>query len=265
MRRRAFERLRPAGRGGDGVREAVRRRRRRRRRRGRGGGEKGGGIWKRRQRWERVRLYLHRELSPAENLAPYALSQRRDKKGTLPPLPSAAAAADMYRAAVRVLGDAGYEHYETSSYAKGGKRSRHNERYWGLRGEWLAAGLGATSCLGGKRVSRPREHSRYLEWVDRGGWRDDDGDDDNEDGEGGGDEEVLIDFLTTGLRRKEGIDIRLIEEEFGAEAVNAILRGSEQFLERGLAVREGSSMRLSDPDGFLFSDYITRQIIYEIT
>src|SRR5690606_12594108 len=47
-----------------------------------------------------------------------------------PPLPDDDAAADMQMAIESMLRTEGYEHYETSAFAKPGHRSRHNLNYW---------------------------------------------------------------------------------------------------------------------------------------
>uniref|UniRef100_A0A0V0HXH7 Putative ovule protein n=1 Tax=Solanum chacoense TaxID=4108 RepID=A0A0V0HXH7_SOLCH len=46
------------------------------------------------------------------------------------PLPSENQAADFYRMASEMLRDAGYEHYEISSYCKSGYQCKHNYTYW---------------------------------------------------------------------------------------------------------------------------------------
>lgn len=46
------------------------------------------------------------------------------------PLPSEEVAANLYKKAAEILGGAGFEHYEVSNYAKPGRRSRHNQKYW---------------------------------------------------------------------------------------------------------------------------------------
>ena len=62
------------------------------------------------------------------------------------PLPSEKVAADMYAAAAEELGKAGFEHYEVSNYARPGKRSRHNQRYWRCL-PVLAFGMSAANYL----------------------------------------------------------------------------------------------------------------------
>jgi len=59
-----------------------------------------------------------------------------NKGGFIQPLPRASDCAFMYRYADGYLKSKGYEHYEISSYAKKGKRSKHNSNYWDIGSEW---------------------------------------------------------------------------------------------------------------------------------
>ena len=57
--------------------------------------------------------------------------------------------------------EAGYEHYEISSFAKDGRYSRHNLHYW-QRGEYLGFGAAAHSHWNGKRFSNHPDLSGYI-------------------------------------------------------------------------------------------------------
>ena len=55
----------------------------------------------------------------------------------------------------------GFEHYETSNYARPGMRSSHNEGYW--RGEdYLGLGPSAVSTLGGQRMKNLADTAGYI-------------------------------------------------------------------------------------------------------
>ena len=73
-------------------------------------------------------------------------------------LPDADAAAGIQLLGQALLGDLGFEQYEVSAYARGGRRSVHNLNYW-LYGDYLAVGAGAHGKLtvGGDvmRYARP--------------------------------------------------------------------------------------------------------------
>ena len=92
---------------------------------------------------------------------------------TRPALPSEDTAAEMYVMTSSRLQDAGFEHYEISSFARPSFRSIHNSRYWLPGGAWHAVGLGAASAKAvgsrypaSRRFSRPRTMAQYLAYVD---------------------------------------------------------------------------------------------------
>ena len=66
-----------------------------------------------------------------------------------------------YDALCALLADAGFRHYEISSFAKEGFRSRHNLRYW-ERGDYLGIGAAAHSFWNGKRFSNSPDLLAYL-------------------------------------------------------------------------------------------------------
>ena len=70
--------------------------------------------------------------------------------------------ADMYETVVSMMREAGYLHYEISNFAKDGKESRHNSKYWRLD-EYLGLGLASHSDFSGKRMENTNDMKRYLE------------------------------------------------------------------------------------------------------
>ena len=83
-----------------------------------------------------------------------------------PPLPDADLAADMQDMIEETLAQAGYQHYETSAFAKPGHRCRHNLNYWTF-GDYLGIGAGAhgklSDHLGIHREMRHKHPNAYLE------------------------------------------------------------------------------------------------------
>jgi oxygen-independent coproporphyrinogen-3 oxidase len=81
-----------------------------------------------------------------------------------PKLPGHDAAADMQIIAEETLTAAGFEHYETSAFARAGRRCRHNLNYWEF-GDYLGIGAGAHGKLSfadrvtrHERIKQPREY-----------------------------------------------------------------------------------------------------------
>lgn len=75
--------------------------------------------------------------------------------------------AAFFFAALDLLGDAGFEHYEISNHARPGHESRHNAAYWFGR-DYLGLGPGATSTVGGRRWQNVRNTARYIELARAG-------------------------------------------------------------------------------------------------
>ncbi len=72
-----------------------------------------------------------------------------------PPLPDDDLAWDMQEACQQRLAAAGFDHYETSAYARPGFRSTHNVNYWQF-GDYLGIGAGAHAKLGGSAATPRR-------------------------------------------------------------------------------------------------------------
>lgn len=67
----------------------------------------------------------------------------------------------MYEDTARILGEYGFEQYEISNYAKGGKACIHNIGYWtGV--SYLGLGLGAASLMDGCRFTNTTSLERYT-------------------------------------------------------------------------------------------------------
>lgn len=212
------------------------------------------------------------------------------------PLPTAEQCASMYRHASEYLRSNGFEHYEISSYARikdtaqepnaNGKyeshRSKHNQIYWKVDGEWFAVGLSATSFMAGKRFARPRMMADYFSWVSeqsillqkeglsqqRIDWMPSYG---NSEDDAEVKEEMLLDTILTRLRTKEGLDLNWIKaQDDGDKLLDCIRKGSELGVQLELAQflpMEGDdegTLRLNDPDGFLFSNSIISSIFAEL-
>lgn len=67
----------------------------------------------------------------------------------------------MYRAILEGTQAAGFEQYETSNFARPGRRCEHNLVYW-RRGEYLGLGPSASSHLAGRRWKNEPHLGRYV-------------------------------------------------------------------------------------------------------
>ncbi len=70
----------------------------------------------------------------------------------------------LYLHAIDRLTAAGFEHYEVSNFARPGKRSRHNGRYWANEAYW-GFGVGAARYVEGRRETNVRDTRLYVRQV----------------------------------------------------------------------------------------------------
>jgi putative oxygen-independent coproporphyrinogen III oxidase len=171
------------------------------------------------------------------------------------PLPSDETTAQMYRVAQQILSGAGYEHYEISNYAQPNYQCRHNLTYWQNR-SYYAFGMGAASNLENYRFTRPRKTQEYYQWVaDGGNWQVDPT----------STEDRFLETLMLGLRLSRGISLKSIGSEFGLHRVESLLKCLERYQHQGwveiIAVEnDDRRLRLSDPEGLLFSNVVLTEI-----
>ena len=237
------------------------------------------------------------------------------------PLPTEEQASVMYTTAHRVLTEAGYDHYEVSNYAYSdigsskicGKRhngptdliqqiyspacnrSRHNQVYWNGNPFW-GFGVGASSCVAGRRLRRPRSIRAWRNWVHHGLATQADG---AQDMYGIEDDPVHpVDILISGLRTSRGVafsrllaiaDSSTIPESY-LHAAAKVWPALAHFEKLGLiqitvsqtdaqncdgyqnvsslpslaswhtVIQQNARLRLTAPQGFLMADAITAEL-----
>lgn len=175
------------------------------------------------------------------------------KPGDLP-LPTDETTVKMYRMAQQFLKSSGYEHYEISNYAKPGHQCRHNRVYWENR-SYYGFGMGAASYVALKRFTRPRKTQEYYQWVQKGGVIDCDVTPQAE---------VLLETLMLGLRLAEGVSLAVLTELFGEQKVDEIHKCCSTYYKKGWVEVVDGRLRLTDPDGFLFSNVVLAGLFSEL-
>ena len=170
------------------------------------------------------------------------------------PLPNDDDTAEMYRLTQQTLTAAGYEHYEISNYAQSNYQCRHNRVYWENK-PYYGFGMGAASYVAGQRFSRPRTRREYYAWLEAGAVI---------DAPEISFTDYLLETLMLGLRLASGVNLA----QFSPQVQQAILSAVKPYLQRGwveITGRDNQSakLRLSDPEGFLFSNTILATLFEE--
>ena len=83
-------------------------------------------------------------------------------------LPSDDTQVDMYLAACEILKDNGYRQYEISNFARRGKLSKHNLKYWTGQ-EYIGFGPNASSDFAGKYFTMVGDLKAYMDGIFSGG------------------------------------------------------------------------------------------------
>ena len=198
-------------------------------------------------RW-RKNLAAAVELNP-EHLSCYGLKAepgtplyaRRDA------LPGDEAQAEMYLETVDFLEGRGWRQYEISNFAKPGRKSRHNLKYWTLE-EYAGFGPGAHSDFHGRRFAWARDLEAFLREEAL-----------LSESQAVTSQERAAEWLMLSLRLTRGLDPDIWETRFGRPFAPFL-----PFLERcaaaGYALREGPRWRLT-PQGFLVSNQIIGELL----
>ena len=159
-----------------------------------------------------------------------------------PELPDDDQAADMQRLVEDLLGAAGYQHYETSAFARPDQRCRHNLNYWTF-GDYLGIGAGAHGKLSFhdriERQARVRHPKSYLACTFARG----DSGHLSERRELDRDDRIL-EFMMNALRLTGGFDPRLFEARTGL-SIAAAEPALAEATRRGLLDRDLHNIRPS--------------------
>ena len=120
--------------------------------------------------------------------------------------------ASQFHLAHDLLTAAGFEHYETSNYARPDHRASHNRGYW--RGEdYLGLGPSAVSTLGGTRWKNIPDTARYVAQVQSIGHA-------LSESETLDAEARRLERIALGLRTRDGISLDLLNPDAIARALN---------------------------------------------
>jgi oxygen-independent coproporphyrinogen-3 oxidase len=151
--------------------------------------------------------------------------------------------ARMYEILGEYLSSRGYEKYEISNFARKGRESRHNTRYW-RRMDYLGFGVAAHSCFENVRFGNSIDIDAFLR-----------GEDICEERYELDFEERRREYIMLGLRLAEGIDKEKYRKAFGG-----CFPSVEKFINGGF-MREQNGRVAFTEKGFLVSNAILSELI----
>ncbi len=155
--------------------------------------------------------------------------------------------AEQFYLLLKMMGDAGYEQYEISSFCKPGYRSKHNSSYW--KGKpYFGFGPSAHSFNGfDKRRWNISNNGLYIQSLEKNTIP--------------FEEEILTpeqrlnEYVMTSLRTCEGININYVSQQFGEENKKNLIKAGQKFIISGRLKIHNENLQLTD-EGKFFADGI---------
>jgi len=166
-----------------------------------------------------------------------------------PALPEHDACADMQVMVEEALGREGYEHYETSAFARPERRARHNLNYWQF-GDYVGIGAGAHGKLSfpdritrHSRIKQPRDYLAKADTLTE--------------------DRVLetsalaFEFMLTALRLVEGFPSALFQERTGL-ALASVERALSDVEAKGWIQRDWQRIRPTETGRRFLNELLER-------
>lgn len=153
----------------------------------------------------------------------------------------------MYQMAIEKLTSNGFEHYEISNFAKPKMHSKHNSSYWNGT-HYLGIGSGAHSYNGTSRQWNICDTKKYCSLHNYF------------ETEKLSISDIYNELIITNLRKKEGIDLRFIEQTFEEKFYNHCKKMAQNFVDNNLLEEKNNHLKLTQK-GILLSDNIIQNLM----
>ncbi|WP_343667122.1 radical SAM family heme chaperone HemW [Chitinophaga sp.] len=161
-------------------------------------------------------------------------------------------AARHFEQLLKWTGEAGYEQYEISNFAKKGWHSKHNSSYW-QGAPYLGLGPSAHSFDTKSRQWNVANNALYIKSLEHGQL--------NFEKEELTPVMMLNEYLMTSLRTSAGCDLNVISDRFGKDKKEKIQKEVVKYLNKGWMYEAGERLILT-PEGRLFADGIASQLFF---
>lgn len=157
--------------------------------------------------------------------------------------------ADLYLQCIRQLSELGFSQYEISNFAKPGRESRHNLKYW-LHQPYMGIGPAAHSFLDNRRFYFQKDLAAFLKHPM---------DTLVPDGPGGG----FAEYAMLRLRLIQGLDLQeaCARFPFSQEEIPRIKKRAEPLVKSGHVQIYNDTISLT-PEGFLLSNTVTAALLF---
>lgn len=161
--------------------------------------------------------------------------------------------ASQFLTGIQLLETAGFEHYEISSFARPGKRSRHNSSYWQSK-KYLGLGPSAHSFDGTSRQWNISNNALYIKSLMAGQL--------SFESENLLPRDLLNEYIMTSLRTTEGLDLQHVTEHFGKQKGNLLENNASVYIHSNQMEKRHEKLILTR-EGKLFADGIAAALFFD--
>ena len=147
---------------------------------------------------------------------------------------------ETYHRGSALLKELGYEHYEISNFARKGRRSKHNSKYWAMA--WYSGqGLGASGYMYGARYANESGMAEWCEAIDSGRLP-------IAEEHRNSRHDLISEAIFTGLRRVEGISFAELEmtRKEVEDYYSDVWSEATGFVKSGHLIIDDAGMRLTE-------------------
>ncbi|MFH5837423.1 radical SAM family heme chaperone HemW [Proteiniclasticum sp. C24MP] len=162
-------------------------------------------------------------------------------------LPDEETEREMNTLIISTLKDHGYERYEISNYALGGKECRHNIRYWEGR-DYVGCGTSAHEYVHGERQENVRTIEGYIRMIEKEGTAA------IREHQNTFSEDVE-EYVFMGMRMMKGLSKRDFQERFHVTLESLYRESIDKHVRDGLLVDTAETLRFTDK-GIEFSNHV---------
>lgn len=207
------------------------------------------------EEWERnlklaIELNVPHISSYSMAVAPFTAMAHQIKQKKMRPIDEEQSASHFLKGKETLI-EAGYDHYEISSFSKIGHSSKHNSNYWkGV--PYLGIGPSAHSFNGSERHWNIRNNVQYIQFIEQ-----------NIipcEKEKLTIENQLNEQILTQLRMKEGLNLTELQEKYGAEFISFILKDAQPHLDAHKLLLQTNNYLTLTTEGQLYADIIAADL-----
>lgn len=159
--------------------------------------------------------------------------------------------SEQFKIMTTILVDAGYDHYEISSFAKDGLRSRHNSSYWKGTAYWGFGPSAHSYDSFNNRRWNVSNNALYIQSLEKGIIP--------------FEEEILTltqqrnESIMIALRTREGVDLEQFRKKYGEKELGQLLLQAQPYVENGQLLLLEARLFLSN-SGKFFADGIAADL-----